>query len=132
MVAGAGLRSREVLAAQVSALRGEAAGPVGEFECGALAALCWLLHGGPGPVTGKVTDEVAGRPSTARAIVRELAAAEALIYGATTDRSDFARGVEHALMWAQFVTCSTPAGTAVGRRSGENVPGAPRAAGPTC
>jgi hypothetical protein len=131
MVAGAGLRSREVLTAQVSALRGEAAGPVGEFECGASAALCWLLDGGPGPVTGKVTMRtrqlsygVAGRPSTARAIVRELAAAEALIYGATTDRSDFARGVEHALMWAQFVTCSTPAGTAVGGRSGENVPGA--------
>jgi hypothetical protein len=120
MVAGAGLRSREVIAAQVSALRGQAAGPVGEFEGGASAALCWLLDGGPGPVTG----ELAGRPGTARAIVRELAAAEALIYGAATDRSDFARGVEHALMWVQFVTCSTPAGTAVGGRSGENVPGA--------
>ena len=119
MVAGAGLRDREVLAAQVSALRGDAAVPVGEFECGAVAALCWLLDGGPGPVTAEVT----GRPSTARAIVRELAAAEALIYGTTTDRSDFARGVEHALMWAQFVTCSTPAGTAVGGPSGENVPG---------
>jgi hypothetical protein len=60
----------------------------------------------------------------ARVIVRELAAAEAVIYGPTTDRIAFARGVEHALMWAQFVTCSTPAGTAVGGRSGENVPGA--------
>ena len=106
MVAGAGLRDREVIAAQVVALRGGAAGPAGEFERGALAALSWLLEGGPGPATG----EVAGRPNSARTIVRELAAAEALIYGATTDRSDFARGVEHALMWAQFVTCSTPAG----------------------
>ena len=120
MMAGAGLRDREVIAAQIVALRGDPAGPVGEFEGGAVAALCWLLEGGPGPVTG----EVAGRPGTARAIVRELAAAEALIYGAATGRRDFARGVEHALMWAQFVTCSTPAGTAVGGRPGENVPGA--------
>jgi hypothetical protein len=118
MVTGAGLRERDVIAAQVAALRADAAGPVGEFECGAAAALCWLLDGGPGPVTR----EVAGRHGAARAIVRELAAAEALIYGATTDRSDFARGVEHALMWAQFVTCSTPAGTAAGGRPGENVP----------
>jgi hypothetical protein len=115
MVTGAGLRERDVIAAQVAALRADAAGPVGEFECGAAAALCWLLDGGPGPVTR----EVAGRHGAARA----LAAAEALIYGATTDRSDFARGVEHALMWAQFVTCSTPSGTAAGGRPGENVSG---------
>lgn len=110
MIGSTGLRDREVIAAQLVALRGDAARPAGEFERGASAALNWLLESGPGPVTG----EVAGRPGTARSIVRELAAAEALIYGATTDRIDFARGVEHALMWAQFVTCSTPAGTAVG------------------
>jgi hypothetical protein len=52
--------------------------------------------------------------------VRELAAAEAVIYGTTTQRTDFARGVEHALMWAQFVTCSTPAGNPGGPDS-ENV-----------
>jgi hypothetical protein len=120
MVAGAALRDREVIAAQVVALRGDAAGPAGEFESGALAALCWLLEGGPGPVTG----EDGGRPRVARAIVQELAAAEAVIYGVTTDRTDFARGVEHALMWAQFVTCSTPAGTATSGRPGENAPGA--------
>jgi hypothetical protein len=120
MVAGAGLRDREVIAAQVVALRGGAAEPPGEFECGALAALCWLLDGGPGPVTG----EVGGRAGTTRAIVRELAAAEAVIYGATTDRTDFAHGVEHALMWAQFVTCSTPGGTATDGPPGENAPGA--------
>ena len=120
MAAGAGLRDREVIAAQVVALRGDAAEPAGEFECGALAALCWLLDGGPGPVTG----EVGSRAGTTRAIVRELAAAEAVIYGATTDRTEFARGVEHALMWAQFVTCSTPAGTTTGGPAGENTPGA--------
>jgi hypothetical protein len=120
MVAGARLRDREAIAAQVVALRGGAAGPAGEFECGALAALCWLLDGGPGPITG----EIGGHRPVARAIVRELAVAEAVIYGSTTDRIAFARGVEHALMWAQFVTCSTPAGTAVGGRPGENVPDA--------
>jgi hypothetical protein len=101
MAARSVLRDRESIAAQIAALRGDAA----EFERGALAALCWLLEGGPGPAT----NELRGRPGTARAIVQELAAAEALIYGATTDRTDFARGVEHALMWAQFVTCSGPA-----------------------
>ena len=120
MVAGAGLRDREVIAAQVMALRGDAAEPAGEFECGALAAFCWLLEGGPGPVTG----EVGTRAGTTRAIVRELAAAESVIYGATTDRTEFAHGVEHALMWAQFVTCSAPAGAATGGPAGGNAPGA--------
>jgi hypothetical protein len=84
MVAGAGLRDREIIAAQVAALRDDAAGPAREFERGALAALCWLLEGGSGPIT----DKLCGRPGTPRAIVQELAAAEALIYGATTDRAD--------------------------------------------
>jgi hypothetical protein len=101
MAARSALRDRESIAAQIAALRGDAA----EFERGALAALCWLLEGGPGPVT----DEPSVRPGTPRAIVRELAAAEAVIYGASTERTDFARGVEHALMWAQFVTCCGPA-----------------------
>ena len=65
MTVGAGLRDREVIAAQVAALRGDATRLAGEFECGALAALCWLLEGGPGPVTG----EVGSRPGTARAIL---------------------------------------------------------------
>lgn len=123
MAAGAGLRDREVIAAQVVALRGDAAEPAGEFECGALAALCWLLEGGPGPVTGEVGGR-AGATRATRAIVRELAAAEAVIYGAATDRIDFAHGVEHALMWAQFVTCSTPAGAATSGGAVENTPGA--------
>jgi hypothetical protein len=103
------LREPGVLAAQVEALR---AGPLdcGEFERGALAALRWLLDGGPGPVTGEVD-----RCSTdARTVVRELAAAEALIYGPGSGPVDYARGVEHALMWAQFATCRTPAGDAPG------------------
>jgi hypothetical protein len=72
--------------------------------------LRWLLAGGPGPVTGD-----GDRCSTeARTIVRELAAAEAVIYGPRSARVDYARGVEHALMWAQFATCCTPAGDAPG------------------
>ena len=63
MGAGAGLRDREVIAAQVAALRGDAAGPAGEFECGALAALCWLLEGGPvrPPVRSPVVPARPGR-----------------------------------------------------------------------
>jgi hypothetical protein len=70
---------------------------MGEFERGASAALRWLPEGGPGPVTEEVGD---GRPTAARAIVQELAAAEALIYGPRSKRASYARGVEHALMWA--------------------------------
>jgi hypothetical protein len=118
MVARAGLRDPQVIAGQVAALHECIARSAGEFECGALAALCWLLEGGPGPVTGEVGCRV-----IARAIVRELAAAEDVIYGPTTDRTDFARGVEHALMWAQFVTCSTPAGDVPGGQREENLRG---------
>lgn len=102
------LREPEVLAAQVGALRGPDGRTRGLFEWGALAALCWLLEGGPGPVSG----EVDRRSTDARRIVRELAAAEALIYGPGPGCVDYARGVEHALMWAQFATCSAPAGDA--------------------
>lgn len=77
---------------------------MGEFERGALAALQWLQEGGPGPVT----DEVGGRPTAARVIVHELAAAEALIYGASSERTGYAQGVEHALMWAQYATAAPP------------------------
>jgi hypothetical protein len=125
MVARAGLRDRQVILGQVAALRESVARSAGEFENGALAALLWLLDGGPGPVTG-----AADRPPTvARTIVRELAAAEAMIYGTTTQRTDFARGVEHALMWAQFVTCSTPAGDTL-NGPGSQDEGATRRPGP--
>ena len=104
MATRAALRDPAVIAAQVAALHECSATSAGEFESGALAALCWLLRGGPGPVTGAAD----GCPRAARAIVQELAAAEAVIYGPTTDRTDFARGVEHALMWAQYVTSTAP------------------------
>jgi hypothetical protein len=110
VTSGARLRERDVIDAQIIALR--EVDPMGEFERGALAALQWLLEGGPGPVTG----EVGGRPTAARVIVQELAAAEALIYGARSERAGYAQGVEHALMWAQFASCSTPAPEVRGQR----------------
>jgi len=94
--------------------------PLRRLENGALAALRWLLNSGLGPVTG----ETGRPPAMARTIVRELAAAEAVIYERTTQRTDFARGVEHALMCAQFVTCSTPAGNP-GGPDGEKRPRRP-------
>lgn len=105
MTSRARLRDADVIAAQVAALDEAAAGPTGEFERGASAALRWLLEGGPGPVSG----EIARHPAAHRVVVQELSAAEAAIYGTGTERANYARGVEHALMWAQFVTCATPA-----------------------
>jgi hypothetical protein len=116
VTSGARLRERDVIDAQITAL--SAVDPMGEFERGASAALRWLLEGGPGPVTGKVGE----RPTAASAIVHELAAAEAIIYGPRSERSDHARGAEHALMWAQFVTCSTPAPANAGTMPAQGTP----------
>ena len=65
----------------------------------------WLAQGGPGPLT----TDVAQQPVTVRAVVHELAAAEAVIYGRRQSRREYARGVEHALMWAQYATAAPPA-----------------------
>jgi hypothetical protein len=104
-------REREAIFAQVVALSGASEHPIDEFERGAVAALYWLLEGGPGPITGELSE-----PPTTRTLVHELAAAEALIYGPPSDRADYAYGVEHALMWAQFATCSTPAAQIAAQR----------------
>jgi hypothetical protein len=104
MPSRARLRAPDVIAAQVAALCGTGSGPSGEFDRGACTALRWLLEGGPGPLTGAPSASAA----TARSIVQELAAAEAAMYGPGSHRPDFARGVEHALMWVQFVTETAP------------------------
>jgi hypothetical protein len=103
VTSGARLRERDVIDAEVAALR--EVDPMGGSSGARWRRCngCWKA--GPGPVTG----EVGGRPTAARVIVHELAAAEALIYGARSERAGYAQGVEHALMWAQFATCSTPA-----------------------
>ena len=58
---------------------------------------------GPGPLTG-----AAAAPIGFGAIVHELAAAEAIIYGSPATGREYARGVEHALLWAEFATSAPP------------------------
>jgi hypothetical protein len=49
-----------------------------------------------------------GQPPPAAALVQELAAAEDLIYQRRSPRRAFARGLQHALMWAQYATAAPP------------------------
>ena len=85
------------------------------FNRGARDALGWLMTGGPGPLSRQPAEP----PVSARVIVRELAAAESVIYEqpvdpelpiepVATDRGRYAAGVEHALMWAEMVTPEPP------------------------
>ncbi len=76
------------------------------FTRGAAAALRWLITGGPGPLTGATAAVV-----DFRGMVRELAAAEAIIYGPPSIGVDYARGVEHALLWAEFAPAAPPVPT---------------------
>jgi hypothetical protein len=98
------VRPPEVLAGQITVLRDAHTRTSSEFVLGALDALQWLTEGGPGPLTA----EAAAKPVTVRAVVHELAAAEAIIYGRRLNRRAYAQGVEHALMWAQYATAAPP------------------------
>jgi hypothetical protein len=98
------VREPKVIAEQMSALCAESKRTGTKFSLGALDALQWLTNGGPGPLTGDVIQ----KPVTVRAVVHELAAAEAAIYGRRPTQRDYARGVEHALMWAQYATAAPP------------------------
>jgi hypothetical protein len=89
------LRQRDILTAQLASCQGCDS----SFSRGAAAALCWLTGCGPGPLTG-----AAAAPIGFGAIVHELAAAEAIIYGSPATGREYARGVEHALLWAEFAT----------------------------
>jgi hypothetical protein len=93
------LRQREILNAQLIRCQ-RVDNP---FTRGAAAALRWLAVGGPGPLTGAVAT-----PINFEVIVRELATAEAIIYGPLSDGRQYARGVEHALMWAESATSGPP------------------------
>jgi hypothetical protein len=93
-----------VLAGQIEALCAASKDSGSEFVRGALDALRWLTEGGPGPLT---TDP-APEPVNVRAVVHELAAAEAVIHGRQRNRREYAQGVEHALMWAQYATAAPP------------------------
>jgi hypothetical protein len=97
------LRDVGVISAESAALH-IAAEKGSSFHEGARDALRWLLVGGPGPLTGAISD----LPISFRAVVAELATAEALIYGEPSARSDYAMGLEHALMWAERATKAAP------------------------
>jgi hypothetical protein len=103
MTAPVALRDPTVVAAEIEALR-PAAASGSAFHAGARDALRWVLAGGPGPLTGRIT----GLPIPLSAVVAELAA-EALIYGRPSGCRDYALGLEHALMWAELATETTPA-----------------------
>jgi len=114
-------RARGVIENEIAALAphptGEGAGiPAGlaaaqegaEFRRSARQALRWLLVGGPGPLLSEV--DVPAGPVPARAVVAELGRAEEVIYGRSSRRYDVARarGVQHALMWAQYAAATSP------------------------
>ena len=107
-------RPGPALEQQVTALEQPhpADGPTPEFRRGARAALRWLLAGGPAPLTETVT----GQPPPSTVVVRELAAAEELIYQWLSSRREYGRGVQHALMWAQYATATPPSPTTPLRR----------------
>jgi hypothetical protein len=58
-----------------------------------------------------LTETVTGQPPPSAAVVRELAAAEELIYQWRPSRREYGRGVQHALMWAQYATATPPSPT---------------------
>ena len=93
------LRQRDTLTAQLASCRRVN----NSFSRGAAAALRWLTAGGPGPLTG-----AAAAPIDFTGIVHELAAAEAIIYGPPCTGREYALGVEHALLWAEFATSGPP------------------------
>ena len=105
------LRQRDILTAQLaSSQRCDSS-----FSRGAAAALCWLTACGPGPLTGATA-----APIGFGAIVHELAAAEAIIYGSPAPGREYARGVEHALLWAEFATSAPPTSVEDRGPSGSN------------
>jgi hypothetical protein len=78
--------------------------PLAEFRRSARQALRWLLVGGLGPL---IADVGAG-PVSARAVVAALGRAEEVIYARSCVWTWPARGVQHALMWAQYATATPP------------------------
>ena len=119
MTSPARVRPSEVLVGQIAALSAASKTTSSEFVRGALDALQWLTDGGPGPLTA----DAAHKPVTVRAVVHELAAAEAVIHGRRLTRREYAQGVEHALMWAQYATAAPPAPPKASGMPPESTPG---------
>ena len=105
------LRASEVLAREQRALAIQGGAAVG-FHQGADDTLSWLMAGGACPLTG----ELVGLPIPAAAIVRELAAAEAVLARSPSRCGRYAAGVLHTLMWAQSVTPEPPHSAAMAVR----------------
>ena len=105
------LRQRDILTAQLASCQRVDS----SFSRGAAAALRWLIAGGPGPLTSATTG-----PVDFGGIVRELAAAEAIIYGPPSTGREYARGVEHALLWAECATSGPPIPTQDRSRPGSH------------
>jgi len=76
------------------------------FDRGTYDTLSWLIAGGSGPLTG----EMVGLPIPAAVLVREQAAAEAVLAGPPGRCHGYAAGVLHTLMWAEMVTPEPPRG----------------------
>ena len=74
------------------------------FFVGALDSLRWLTEGGPGPLTRRFTE----KPVMVHAVAWEVAVADGKIYGKNPVDAEYARGVLHALMWAQYATSAPP------------------------
>jgi len=89
----------------MAALCAESKRTASRFALGASDALQWITEGGPGPLTTRVAD----KPVSVRAVAQELAVAEGASYGRKPERCEYAQGVQHALMWAQYATAAPPA-----------------------
>lgn len=98
------LRDRDARNELLAALTSEPGAGGNGFHEGARDALRWLVERGPGPLTGTA----GGALVTAAAVVRELAAAQELMYGPPSPCRDYAAGLEHALMWACHATPAPP------------------------
>lgn len=96
------LRDRDAVEAQIAALALEA--DAREFYRGSPDGLRWLIDGGPAPLSAAVAEILL----SSRVLVKEMAVAEDCIYGRRSRRRDYARGLEHALMWAQRATPEPP------------------------
>lgn len=109
MTRPARLRDRDALNELMADLTSEP--DAGGFHQGARDALRWLVERGAGPLTGTT----GGGLITAAAVVRELAAAQELMYGPPSPGRDYAAGLEHALMWACLATPAPPPTSTSGR-----------------
>jgi hypothetical protein len=100
MTRPARVREPEVLAEAMAALCAESKRTGSRFSLGALDALADRRR------TSPLTGQMAEKPVPVRPVARELAVAEGQTYGRNRQQSQYAQGVLHALMWAQYATAA--------------------------